>query len=149
VVASDEPILVHNCDNIDYGSINEHGQRSGVRALLDSSNLGGKTKPRPSEPIPSYVPGQDNRTHLLGAFIGGSNRDPRNFVAMFREANNPEMLRHEYQIRDALKAGQQVDYSATPIYGGTDSGPLGITMSARGSGPDPLMLDVTILNKGY
>ncbi|MFF5081580.1 LamG-like jellyroll fold domain-containing protein [Actinoplanes sp. NPDC000266] len=149
VVAGDSPVLVHNTDCIDYGAINDDGQRSGVHALLDSGNLGGRTKPRPSRPIPSFVSGQDNRTHLLGAFIGGSNTDPRNFVAMFREANNPEMLSHEYQIRDALKAGQQVDFRATPIYSGTDSRPLGITITAIGSGPDPLMLDVTVLNRRY
>ncbi|MEJ3743823.1 RHS repeat-associated core domain-containing protein [Actinomycetes bacterium KLBMP 9797] len=149
VVAGDTSVLVHNCSNIDYGSINEHGQRSGVRALLDSTNLGGRTRPRPTEPIHAYVPGQDNRTHLLGAFIGGSNTDPRNFVAMFRQANNPVMLRYEYQIRDALKAGQQVAFEAKPIYRGTDPRPLGITISARGSGPNPLMLDVTVLNRGY
>jgi hypothetical protein len=134
---------------VDYGSINKHGQRSGVRALLDRSNLGGRTKPRPSEPIPSYVPGQDNRTHLLGAFIGGSNIDPRNFVAMFRSANNPEMLSYEYQIRGALEIGQQVDFSATPLYSGTDSRPLGIEIRAIGSGPDPLMLHETVWNRRY
>lgn len=147
VMAGDTPVLVHNC--IDYGSINQYGQRSGVRARLDSSNLGGRTRPRPTEPIPSYVPGQDNRTHLLGALIGGSNKRPENFVAMFREANNPEMLRYEYQIRDALKAGQVVDFRATPIYRGNDSRPLGITITAKGSGPNPLNIDVTVLNRRY
>ncbi len=146
VVAGDVPVLVHNC-NIDYGTINEDGQRSGVHALLDEDNLGGKTKPRPSAPIPSLVRGQDNQTHLLGAFIGGSNTDPRNFVAMYRRANNPRMLSYEYKIRDALKDKQQVRFSAIPLYRGRESRPYGIALTARGNGPDPLMINVTIWNK--
>jgi hypothetical protein len=145
-MAGTTPVLVHNC--IDYGSINDDGQRSGVRALLDKSNLGGKTKPRVKR-LPGQRATGDNKTHLLGAFLGGSNKDPRNFVAMTREANNPEMLSYEYQIRDAIKGGQQVRYSATPIYEGTNPRPLGITITAVGNGPNPLMMFVTVLNKVY
>ncbi|MEV0807604.1 DNA/RNA non-specific endonuclease [Micromonospora sp. NPDC050200] len=91
--------------------------------------------------------GQDNQTHLLAAMLGGSNTDPRNFVAMHRYANSPTMRSVEFQIRDAVKAGQQVDLRVTPIYQGTSARPGGITMQAVGPGPDPLMLMVTILNK--
>lgn len=68
-------------------------------------------------------------------------------MAMHRRANNPVMLSYEYQIRNALKAGQQVRYHAKPIYSGTDDRPLSVQLTAIGNGPNPLMLNVTILNQ--
>ncbi|GAA0568015.1 hypothetical protein GCM10010172_60280 [Paractinoplanes ferrugineus] len=154
VIAGTEPVLVHNNDcgeRVDYGSINEHGQRSGVRALLDEDNIGGNTAPNPAEPIPSLRPGTlDNQTHLLAAMLGGSNTDPRNFVAMYRRANNPRMLKIEYAIRKAVRDGkQQVQYSAVPKYIGNSSRPLYIHIKAMGNGPNPLMVDVKIWNVGW
>jgi filamentous hemagglutinin len=47
-----------------------------------------------------------------------------------------------------VKAGEVVEYSATPLYKGTNLIPRGITLQARGSGG--FTLDVTILNpKGF
>jgi hypothetical protein len=146
VVAGGTSILVHNgC--IDYGSINKHGQRSGVRATLDSSNLGETTSPPKWKP-PGWEEG-DNRTHLLGAFIGGSNKVRSNYVAMGAEANAPVMFKFEQEVQKALKGNQTVDFRSTPIYDGTNPRPLGITLQATGSGPNPLSLDVTILNRKY
>jgi hypothetical protein len=151
VVAGAEPVLVHNsndCEWVDYGSINQHGQRSGVRALLNENRIGGSTAPNPEEPIPSLRPGTlDNQTHLLAAMLGGSNTDPRNFVAMYRRANNPRMLKYEYAIRRAIRdRKQQVRYSAMPKYIGNGSRPQYIHLTAVGNGPEPLMIDVKIWN---
>ncbi|GIF05003.1 LamG-like jellyroll fold domain-containing protein [Actinoplanes siamensis] len=150
VVAGGAPVLVHNNNDdcrIDYGTINEHGQRSGVHALLDKRNLGNSTAPDPDEAIPDIRPGGlDNQTHLLGAAIGGSNTDPRNFVSMFRHANFPRMyFGAEIKIKKALKT-QQVRFSAVPKYIGNSSRPIYIHIKAIGSGPDPLMIDMKIWN---
>jgi hypothetical protein len=151
VIADNEPVLVHNNDcrsDVDYGDINEHGQRSGVHALLDENNIGGKTRPRPEEDIPAIRPGGlDNQTHLLGAMLGGSNTDPRNFVSMFRRANSPRMRAVEFQIRDAIRdGGQQVRFSAVPKYIGNDPRPIYIQIKAIGSGPNPLLINTKIWN---
>jgi RHS repeat-associated protein len=152
VVSNGRSVLVHNSNDdcrVDYGSINQYGQRSGVRALLDKSFLKGATAPRPQEPIPALRPGGlDNRTHLLAAMFRGSNTDPRNFVAMYGVANNPRMLTVEYEIRRALQAGQQVRYAAVPKYIGNISRPIYIHIRAVGSGPDPLMVNIKIWNVG-
>jgi len=78
-----------------------------------------------------------NKTLLLGAQIGGSNRDPRNFVTMHRFANSPVMRRMEDQIREAVdKRGETIEYTVTPVYrtnDPTDVIPLGLTIEARGN----------------
>jgi RHS repeat-associated protein len=136
--------------NVDYGTNNNYGQRSGVRAILNPDNIGGKTKPDPAEPIPTFVSSTDQRAHLIAAMLGGSNRDPRNFIAMYAKANSPVMRKFEFEVRNAVRDGKQnVEFRATPIYRGTDPRALGITLQATGSGPDPLMLFITILNVRY
>ncbi|MFI5484236.1 ricin-type beta-trefoil lectin domain protein [Micromonospora echinaurantiaca] len=153
VVAGKTPVLVHNCGP-DYGEINSDGQRSGMRVLLTKDFIAKnkkKTKPSLSKPIPGYVSVQDNQTHLLGARLGGSNNDPRNFVAMHRYANSP-IHRDDFEdaIYDAvMNKGQTVDYRVTPIYGGRDPRPFALMIEAVGSGPDPLIIRDVIFNEPF
>ncbi|MFI5793430.1 DNA/RNA non-specific endonuclease [Streptomyces sp. NPDC051677] len=87
----------------------------------------------------------------VGAQLGGSKSDPRNFVTMHAYANSPVMRRIENQVRRAVeKGGETVQYSVTPIYaeltglGPANPYPLGVTIRANGTGG----LDIfqTILN---
>ncbi|APE25215.1 MULTISPECIES: DUF6531 domain-containing protein [Streptomyces] len=113
------------------------GGRSGtMRAKIEPGMTGGKTKP------PTNVVGYQkykgwNKTHLLGAQIGGSNKDTRNFVAMHRNANSPVMKAIEDQIRHAVdKNNETIDYTVTPIYrtnDPTDLVPVGLTIHATGN----------------
>ncbi|QGN49764.1 hypothetical protein GKC29_24995 [Micromonospora sp. WMMC415] len=155
VLAGDEPVLVHNNNcGPDYGEINSDGQRNGMRVLLTKdfiTNNKKKTKPSLSKPIPGYVSGQDNQTHLLGARLGGSNNDPRNFVAMHRYANSP-IHRDDFEdiIYDAvMNKGQTVDYRVIPIYGGRDPRPFALMIEAIGSGPNPLIMRDVIFNEPF
>ncbi|MFF5185529.1 DNA/RNA non-specific endonuclease [Streptomyces sp. NPDC000345] len=148
-LAGATPVLVHNCDP--YGDLDEHGRATGVHVTLTQANIGGKTDP--SVDPAGWVSGMGyNRAHLWGAQLGGSNKDPRNFVTMHQYANSPVMRRVENQVRRAVeKEGQTVQYSVTPIYADTpglgpaNPYPLGVTIRANGSGG----LDIfqTILNR--
>ena len=57
------------------------------------------------------------------------------------------MIRLENQVRRAVRGGQTVNYSVTPIYRGADPVPLGVTMQATGSGSDQLDFYQTVLNR--
>ncbi|MGW3322903.1 DUF6531 domain-containing protein [Streptomyces virginiae] len=113
------------------------GGRAGVmRATIEPGMTGGTTKP------PSKVLGYEkrknlNKTHLLGAQIGGSNKDLRNFVTMHRFANSPVMKKIEDQIRAAVDAGETIEYTVTPVYSSatdpTDVIPKGLMIHARGN----------------
>ncbi|WP_329286238.1 DUF6531 domain-containing protein [Streptomyces sp. NBC_00691] len=113
------------------------GGRSGtMRARIEPGMTGGKTKP------PTNVVGYQkykgwNKTHLLGAQIGGSNKDTRNFVAMHRNANSPVMKAIEDQIRHAVdKNNETINYTVTPIYrtnDPTDLVPIGLSIHATGN----------------
>ncbi|MDX3855787.1 DNA/RNA non-specific endonuclease [Streptomyces sp. AK02-01A] len=143
MLAGATPVLVHNC-NATYGDLDQYGRATGVEAMLTPSNIGGKTNP--SVDPAGWQSGQGyNRAHLLAAVLGGVNNDKRNFVTMHAYANSPVMRGFELQVRDAVKAGENILYRATPIYSGSNPLPLGVTLSARGNAG--FSLDVTIVNR--
>ncbi|MFB7557096.1 DNA/RNA non-specific endonuclease [Streptomyces brevispora] len=143
MLAGATPVLVHNC-NVTYGDLDQYGRATGVEAMLTPSNIGGKTNP--SVDPAGWQSGQGyNRAHLLAAVLGGVNNDKRNFVTMHAYANSPVMRGFELQVRDAVKAGENILYRATPIYSGSNPLPLGVTLSARGNAG--FSLDVTIVNR--
>lgn len=86
------------------------------------------------------------RGHLIGNQLGGSGDDPRNLVTLYQNpTNHPIMSGYERQIRNAVQNGETVIYKSTPIYKGNDLIPVGVTLSAQGSGG--FSLNVTVLNK--
>ncbi|WP_326598155.1 DNA/RNA non-specific endonuclease [Streptomyces sp. NBC_01803] len=129
-----------------YGELDDFGRATGVEVTLTTGNIGGRTRPR-VDPA-GWVSGQGyNRAHLLGAQLGGSNTDIRNFVTMHQYANTPIMRGIENEVRAAVEAGQRVDYRVTPVYrsGSSDPLPLGVSIEAEGSGG--LNINQTVLNQ--
>ncbi|MET8453423.1 DUF6531 domain-containing protein [Streptomyces sp. NPDC005209] len=138
-----DPLGLTPCDEADvtwggrvrYGAPGPGGRATGMEATIEPDMTGGKTNPQVN--VPGYQKYMKlNKTHLLGAQIGGSNKDPRNFVTMHRFANSPVMRKVEDQIRAAVDRGETIEYSVTPIYRSTDPSdvvPLGLTLKARGS----------------
>ncbi|AWK12899.1 DNA/RNA non-specific endonuclease [Streptomyces spongiicola] len=111
-----------------------------------SSAAPGKDPHPPSVDPAGWQSGQGyNRAHLLAAVLGGANNDKRNFVTMHAYANSPVMRGFELRVRDAVKAGENILYRATPIYSGSNPLPLGVTLSGRGNAG--FSLDVTIVNR--
>ncbi|MFC7976184.1 DUF6531 domain-containing protein [Streptomyces cinereoruber] len=112
------------------------GGRSGtMRARIEPGMTGGTTKP-PANVVGYQKYKKWNKTHLLGAQIGGSNKDTRNFVAMHRNANSPVMKAIEDQIRTAVDKGETIEYTVTPIYrtnDKTDVVPIALTIHATGN----------------
>ncbi|WP_434589780.1 DUF6531 domain-containing protein [Streptomyces sp. A5-4] len=138
-----DPLGLSPCDEADitwggrvqYGAPGPGGRATGMTARIESDMTGGVTSP------PKMIPGyqkykQLNKTHLLGAQIGGSNKSLRNFVTMHRNANNPVMKHVEDQIRKAVdRTGETIDYKVTPIYRTNDPSdvvPVALTLEARG-----------------
>ncbi|MFD4630279.1 DUF6531 domain-containing protein [Streptomyces sp. NPDC058284] len=138
-----DPLGLSPCDEADvtwggrvqYGAPGPGGRATGMRARLESDMTGGTTNP------PDKVPGYEkykklNKTHLLGAQIGGSNKDLRNFVTMHRNANSPVMKKVEDQLRTAVDAGETIDYKVTPVYRTNDPSdvvPVALTLEAHGN----------------
>ncbi|MEU0786108.1 RHS repeat-associated core domain-containing protein [Streptomyces sp. NPDC006173] len=93
-----DPLGLTPCDEADvtwggrvrYGAPGPGGRATGMDATIESDMTGGKTNPQVN--VPGYQKYMKlNKTHLLGAQIGGSNKDARNFVTMHRFANSPVM----------------------------------------------------------
>ncbi|MFJ9806556.1 RHS repeat-associated core domain-containing protein [Streptomyces wuyuanensis] len=139
-----DPLGLAPCDESDvswggrvrYGRPGPGGRATTMRATIESDMTGGKTNPQAK--VPGYEKYKKlNKTHLLGAQIGGSNKDPRNFVTMHRFANSPVMRKIEDQIREAVdKRGETIEYTVTPVYRSndpTDVVPIGLTIEARGN----------------
>lgn len=89
------------------------------------------------------------RGHLLGAQLGGSGDMAENLVTLQQNwTNSPVMRGFEGQVRSAVESGEVVQYSSTPIYGGNNLIPKGVTLF--GSGNNGFNLGVTVLNPiGY
>jgi hypothetical protein len=133
---------VHNCAK--YGKPDKQGRATGVQATITKNDVGGVTDPKVTPPgYQKYK--KLNRGHLLGAQLGGSNTDPRNFVTMHRNANSPVMKSVEDAVRRAVDGGETVKYSVKAHYKGNDPLPVGITIRAKGNkGTD---IHVSILNR--
>ncbi|MFF2819661.1 DUF6531 domain-containing protein [Kitasatospora cineracea] len=117
---------------VTYEPLDHLNRAKGVFAILDSTMMGGKTDPK-YDPV-GWATGKGyNRAHLLGAQIGGSNKDPRNFVTMHQYANTPIMRDLEGQIRKAVDAGEIIHYRVTPHYDRNELIPRGVTIEAYGN----------------
>ncbi|MFC9607398.1 RHS repeat-associated core domain-containing protein [Streptomyces niveus] len=119
-------------DRVQYRELGPGGRAQGVTATLTRSMMGGKTAPS-VDPAGWESKKGYNRAHLLGAQIGGSNKDPRNFVTMHAFANSPIMRRYETQVRKAVDKGEVIEYSATPVYKGDSVIPEGVWLEAQGT----------------
>nr|WP_276324207.1 RHS repeat-associated core domain-containing protein [Streptomyces sp. RFCAC02] len=118
---------------VQYGPTGPGGRATGVRAYIQSDMLGGRTRPQGMPAGFTWRSG-NNRTHLLGAQLGGSNRMRENFVTFRSFANSPVMRHIENQVAAAVRAGEDITYTVTPIYrNGTDVVPVGITIEAFGT----------------
>ncbi|MCX4635123.1 DNA/RNA non-specific endonuclease [Streptomyces platensis] len=119
---------------VNYLPLDSLNRPTGMTAKLDSSMMGGKTKPSaPSEP-PGWKGGGDyHRSHLLGAQLGGSNKSTQNFVTLHGYANTPVMRVYEGQIRKAVDAGETVTYTVTPKYKGNNLLPDSVELNVTGS----------------
>ncbi|MFK4109783.1 ricin-type beta-trefoil lectin domain protein [Streptomyces sp. NPDC002176] len=123
VLADATSVLVHNCDGeIDYGSIDEDGRRSGIAAIVTPEMLGTGTKAtqRMSKNLPGFVSGAngDARGHLLPRALGGSGSTPENIVRTTEAIDNGPMNEFEKEIAAYVGSdgGHTIMYSATPHY---------------------------------
>ncbi|CAM3200175.1 DNA/RNA non-specific endonuclease [Stackebrandtia soli] len=58
-----------------------------------------------------------NRGHLIAYSLSGSNKELRNMVPLYRQANYPEMYtQHENRVRPMVNAGETVYYQVVPYY---------------------------------
>ncbi|UDM04805.1 DUF6531 domain-containing protein [Streptomyces longhuiensis] len=121
-------------DRVQYGDLGPHNRATSMHATITRDMLGGKTGPK-VDPA-GWESGKGyNRAHLLAAMIGGSNKDPRNFVTMHSYANSPVMRQVELQVRNAVRDNDEIiQYSVKPIYAdGNAKIPLGVTIEAHGN----------------
>jgi hypothetical protein len=110
------------------------GRPTGMRAKLTRPLKRGTRANQNIKP-PGYLAGAGHaRGHLLGRQLGGSGNVKENLVTLYQNpVNTPIMSRYERLVRRAVEAGEVVLYTVTPIYRGTDSMPIAVTLNAQGS----------------
>jgi RHS repeat-associated protein len=131
---------------IECGPLDNLGRRTEARALITEDMLDTGTHANPSIMPPGYQSGQPpyNRGHLIARMLGGSGDVPENLVTLHQHANTPVMRGYEDMIYRAVAGGESVFYEVTPVYSGANRIPVGITLSAEGSGG--FQLHVSVLN---
>ncbi|WP_082879810.1 RHS repeat-associated core domain-containing protein [Methylomonas methanica] len=138
-----------NVGSIDYGSLDDLGRPTGVKATITKDMINTGTSANPAIQPPGWSGNgtafNEARGHLLGKQLGGSGDIPENLVTLQQNwTNTPTMRGFEGQVRAAVEGGQVVDYSATPIYNGNNLIPKAVTLVGKGSGGYDL--GVSILN---
>ncbi len=133
--------------NVILGDLDDLGRPTGVTSTITSDMIGTGSSASSTIRPPGFAGGANNhsRGHLLANILGGSGTDARNLVTLFqRHANSPNMRHFETRVRNAVDGGQVVNFRAIPVYNGNNPVPVGVTMTARGSGG--FDLDVSIQN---
>ncbi|NKD55998.1 MULTISPECIES: DNA/RNA non-specific endonuclease [unclassified Haematospirillum] len=133
--------------NTILGDLDNLGRPTGVSAIINRGSLGTGTPANPAISPPGFGGQGANhaRGHLLARMLGGAGDDARNLVTLFqRNANHPNMSSFERQVQHAVRSGETVNFRAVPIYTGSNMMPVGVTLTARGSGG--FYLDISIPN---
>ncbi|MCP4544346.1 MAG: hypothetical protein GY832_45120, partial [Chloroflexi bacterium] len=135
---------------IEYGPLDDLGRPTGAQGVITREFL--ETNPGTSANQSIRPPGFGGgaaghaRGHLIAKMLGGSGKIPENLVTLIQNpVNSPVMRGFEFQVYNAVARGETVFYQVAPIYAGTSGMPIGVTLSAEGSGGFQLL--VTILNR--
>ncbi|MEV0810322.1 ricin-type beta-trefoil lectin domain protein [Micromonospora sp. NPDC050200] len=151
VIAASAPVLVHNCGgkihqdkyshggSIRYGGLDANHRPTSVSASLNASMLDSGSAASSRIKPPGWPGNGDDfnvgRGHLLARMLGGSGSRRSNLVTITQDpVNSPIMRDLEQKIYDAVKGGQNVQYTATAVYHGGGPIPIGIRMEAYGNG---------------
>ena len=120
------------------GELNPDGQATGVAATLTAAMLGTGTRANWRLTPPGWQGNgrefNEARAHLAAKDLGGSGRDLRNLVTLTHKgANSPQMQSFESAVARRLRAGEVIEYSATPLYNPGILPPSAIMLTAPGS----------------
>ncbi len=128
--------------SIRYGELNERGQATGAKATLTEPMLDTGTRANWRQTPPGWQGDgsryNEARAHLLGRQLGGRGV-PRNIATMTQNgANTPQMRGFEDAVARRVRAGEVVEYFATPLYEDGILPPSAVLVSATGSRQQPM-----------
>ena len=128
---------------IRYGDLNANDQATGASATLAGPFLNTGTRANRRLTPPGWQGNgrtyNEARAHLLGRQLGGSGNDRENLVTMTQNgANTPQMRGFENNVARRVRAGEVIDYSATPFYETGVLPPSAVLVSATGSRQQPV-----------
>lgn len=89
-----------------------------------------------------------NRSHLIGYALAGENANVKNLMTGTAQLNNPEMLRHEMDIKAYIEqsADHYVRYLVEPIFHDNELVARGVHMMAQSVDSSALAFNVYIFN---
>ena len=89
-----------------------------------------------------------NRSHLIGFALSGENANWKNLITGTAQLNNPEMLRHEMDIKTYLEKSKKnfVRYSVVPIFREEELLARGVHLMAQSIDSDEIQINVYIFN---
>ena len=142
--------------NIDYGSINQYGQRSGIIAEITPEMIGTGTSASGNIKPPGWINGRpiseggagQARAHLLAKDLGGSGSIESNLVTLQQNpTNHPKMSGFEQTVKKYIKdTDDHVYYQVTPLHNSTEDKPYGVRMEAVSVNGDRLNMSEDIID---
>ncbi|MFL5298466.1 MAG: DNA/RNA non-specific endonuclease [Phenylobacterium sp.] len=131
------PPFGFNRSNIRYGQLNANGQATGASATIMAPMLRTGTRADRRQAPPGWRGNgkiyNEARGHLLGRQLGGRGDLGENLVTLTQwGANAPQMSGFERQVARRVRAGEAIEYSATPLYENGVLPPSAVLVSATG-----------------
>lgn len=139
----------------DYGDLDNLNRATYAEAMLNKSLMPTKKRGDISKVKPtgwhnkklakSYL---FNRSHLIGYTLSGENDNWKNLITGTTQLNNPEMLRHEMDIKAFLEKSKKnyVRYSVTPVFREDELLARGVHLMAKSIDSDAISFNVYIFN---
>ncbi|MGO2083196.1 DNA/RNA non-specific endonuclease [Vagococcus sp.] len=138
-----------------YGELDSLNRATSAEAMLNQSIMPTKKRGSISNVKPSGWKNKKikggylyNRSHLIGHALAGEDDNWQNLITGTSQLNNPEMLRHEMDVKHYLdqSANHYVRYSVTPIYRDNELVARGVQMQAQSIGDNALQFNIYIFN---
>lgn len=138
-----------------YGDLDELNRATSAQALLHQSFIPTQKRGDISSVTPTGWKNKKigksylyNRSHLIGFALSGENANWKNLITGTTQLNNPEMLRHEMDIKTYLEKSPKnfVRYSVVPIFREEELLARGVHLMAQSIESDTIQINVYIFN---
>ncbi|RSU01455.1 hypothetical protein CBF34_07210 [Vagococcus penaei] len=138
-----------------YGDLDNLNRATSAEAMLNQSIMPTEKRGSISDVTPTGWKNKKiksgylyNRSHLIGHALAGEDANWKNLITGTQQLNNPEMLRHEMDIKYYLdqSSDNYVRYSVTPIFRDNELVARGVNMRAQSINSDSIKFNVYIFN---
>nr|WP_240626647.1 DNA/RNA non-specific endonuclease [Vagococcus vulneris] len=152
---TDEELSLKNGSWEKYGDLDSLNRVTAAEAMLNQDLMPKEKRGDISKVTPTGWKNKKldkgylyNRSHLIGFALAGENDNWKNLMTGTQQLNNPEMLRHEMDVKYYLEQSPKnyVRYSVIPIFRDNELVARGVNMQAQSINSKDISFNIYIFN---